>query len=167
MNRSDRQSPKISGECSSVANKDKTENVGSVRFELTINLMSKLIVIIDDDSEDLEFLRSAILSADPSIICTAFTSPQDALQSISGGRVAPDVICVDYNMPVVNGVECLRLFGALRILNHTSMVASSSYMPPSLEDAFREQGARYVFEKPHSIHGYQKVAHRIVSEAIA
>ena len=129
--------------------------------------MSKHIVIIDDDRDDIEFLQSAIQFLDPSVRCSAFTSPQDALQSLSSNKTAPDVICVDYNMPVVNGVECLKLFSALRILNHTSMIASSSNMTPSLESEFRNQGAAYVFEKPSSMKGYQQVVSRILSEATA
>ena len=123
--------------------------------------MAKLITIIDDDAEDIDFLRSAILSADPSVKCIAFTSPQEALERISMDRIPPDIIFVDYNMPLFNGVECLQIFKALRILNYTAFVAISSHMPPTLEQAFLNQGVSHVFEKPTSTEGYRKVVEQV------
>jgi CheY-like chemotaxis protein len=121
------------------------------------NSVSRLITIIDDDSDDIELLQSAILKADPSVKLTVFTSSQEALVCISTDKVPPDVIFVDYNMPVFNGVECLQLFNALRMLNYTPYIASSTHMTPQLEQAFLNQGASYVFEKPTAVDGYDKV----------
>jgi CheY-like chemotaxis protein len=128
--------------------------------------MRKYVVIIDDDVDDIEFLRSAIAGIDPSVKCTGFTSPQDALQALSGNEMRmPDVICVDYNMPVLNGIDCLRLFRALNKLNHTTMVANSTCLSKNLERDFRSNGASYVFEKPGTFGGYEKIALNILSNA--
>ena len=125
--------------------------------------MKKLVVIIDDDLDDIEFLRSAIIQVDPSVKCTCFTSPQDALEALSGSDVrTPDVICVDYNMPVLNGIDCLRLFGALGRLSHSTMVANSTRLSAALERDFRANGASYVFEKPESLKDYEKIATNIL-----
>jgi len=123
----------------------------------------KFITIIDDDSEDIDFLRSAILAADPAVRCMTFTSPQEAIARISTDRVPPDVIFVDYNMPVFNGIECLQIFNALRVLNYTSYVALSSAMSPDLERDFLNHGASHAFEKPTSMQGYEKVIERVFS----
>jgi CheY-like chemotaxis protein len=123
----------------------------------------KLITIIDDDSEDIEFLQSAILAADPSVKCTVFNCSQEAIAYVSTDRIPPDVIFVDHNMPVFNGIECLQIFNALRVLNYTSYVAISTHMPPALERAFLDQGASYVFEKPMSIQGYAKLVEHVFS----
>ena len=133
----------------------------ATRFEPRIILVSRLITIIDDDSDDIDLLQAAILKADPSVKFTVFTSPQEALVCISTGKIPPDVIFVDYNMPVFNGIECLQLFNALRILNYTPYVASSSHMTPELEQAFRKQGASYMFEKPTSMEGYERVVDHV------
>jgi len=127
----------------------------------------KLITIIDDDVEDIHFLRSAIQLADPSVKCIAFTSPQEALEYISVDKIPPDVIFVDYNMPLFNGIECLQIFNTLRALNYTAYVAISSYMPPSLEHTFLNQGVSYAFEKPSSIEGYQEVVKQVFNDIYA
>jgi CheY-like chemotaxis protein len=126
--------------------------------------VSKFITIIDDDGEDIDFLRAAILEVDPSVKCMAFTSAQEAIARISTDRIPPDVIFVDYNMPVFNGIECLQIFNALRVLKYTSYVAISSNMPPTLEQAFFDHGASCVFEKPTSIQGYKKVVEHVFSD---
>lgn len=123
--------------------------------------MSRLITIIDDDSDDIDLLQSAILKADPSVKFTVFTSSQEALVCISTDKIPPDIIFIDYHMPVFNGVECLQLFNALRILNYTPYVASSSHMSRELEQAFLNQGASYVFEKPTSMEGYERVVDHV------
>ena len=128
--------------------------------------MRKFVVIIDDDIDEIAFLRHAIEEVDPSVRCTSFTSPQDALQALSENDMRmPDVICVDYNMPILTGIDCLRLFGALSKLNHTKMVASSSHLPTSLEQDFRNHGASYVFEKPTTATDYHKIAALILDAA--
>jgi CheY-like chemotaxis protein len=125
------------------------------------NSVSRLITIIDDDSDDIELLQSAILKADPSVKFTVFTSPQEALVCISTDKIPPDMIFIDYKMPVFNGIECLQLFNALRILNYTPYIASSNLMSPELAQAFIDQGASYVFEKPTSIEGYERVVEHV------
>jgi CheY-like chemotaxis protein len=128
--------------------------------------VSKRITIIDDDSEDIDFLRSAILAVDPSVKCTAFSSVQEALAYMSTDKLPPDVIFVDYNMPVFNGIECLQIFRALRVLNYTSYVAISSHMPPEMEEAFLHHGVSYAFEKPTSIQDYHKVIEHVFSNVL-
>jgi len=128
--------------------------------------MRKLVVIIDDDVDDMEFLRSAINNIDPSVKFNCYSSPQDALQALSANETRiPDVICVDYNMPVLNGIDCLRLFGALAKLNRTKIVANTTRLSKSLEQDFLRHGASYVFEKPETIVGYEKVAANILTSA--
>jgi len=128
--------------------------------------MKKFVVIIDDDIEDIEFLRNAILEIDPSVNCAWFTSPREALQALSGNETRmPDVICVDYNMPILNGIDCLRLFSALSKFNHTKMVANSTSLSKALESDFRSHGASYVFQKPETLQGYEEVAANILDNA--
>jgi CheY-like chemotaxis protein len=129
--------------------------------------VSKLIIIIDDDNDDIDFLLSAILDTDPTIKCTVFTSPQEAIECISTGRIPPDLIFVDYEMPLFNGIECLQVLSALRILNYTSYVASSSHMSPALQQAFLRQGVSFVFEKPTSMLGYKHVVEHVFNNVLS
>lgn len=127
----------------------------------------KLITIIDDDNDDIYLLQSAIEEVSPSVKCTVFTSPQEALKSLSTGEFRPDVIFLDYNMPMFNGVECLQLFRTLRLLRFTSYVGSSSHMSPELEQAFLKLGASHVFEKPTSVKDYKKVVEHIFNNVLS
>jgi CheY-like chemotaxis protein len=138
----------------------------ATRFERRNNSVPKRITIIDDDSEDIDFLRSAILEADPSVRCTVFNSLPEALTYISTDKIPPDVIFVDYNMPVFNGIDCLQIFQTLRFLNYTSYVAISSHMPPEMEKAFLNHGVSYAFEKPTSIQGYRKEIEHVFSNIL-
>jgi len=71
--------------------------------------MSSFLVLIDDDDDDLDLLRDAILEFDPFCICVSYTSPVAALDNLAANsRGVPDVVFTDVNMPALTGQEVVR-----------------------------------------------------------
>lgn len=70
--------------------------------------MIKVLFLIDDDQDDREIFREAVLKCNPKIEMLFASDGVDALEILRSSAVHPDVIFLDYNMPRMNGLECLK-----------------------------------------------------------
>lgn len=71
--------------------------------------MTKKILIIDDDIDDIDFFIEAIETLDSSIECYKATNGEEGLQRLQSDLPHPDYIFLDLNMPRLNGKEFLTL----------------------------------------------------------
>ena len=67
------------------------------------------ILIIDDDEDDREWLSQAILETGPEFRISDVPSAKDGLALLKqvDGEL-PDMIFLDMNMPLMNGLQCLE-----------------------------------------------------------
>lgn len=70
--------------------------------------MINVLFLIDDDQDDREIFEEAIKSCHPSIEIAFACDGVEALEILHSASENPDVIFLDYNMPRMNGVECLK-----------------------------------------------------------
>lgn len=66
------------------------------------------ILLVDDDREDADVFIEAVISLDKNITCLAETNPVKALEFLKSTEILPDLIFLDYNMPVMNGNEFIE-----------------------------------------------------------
>ena len=64
------------------------------------------ILYIDDDPDDRETFVEAVRSIDPAIRCVTVTDGLEALSYLESNKL-PDLIVLDINMPLMNGITCL------------------------------------------------------------
>jgi len=106
------------------------------------------VLCIDDDPDDLEILSDAIKIVDPSIICLTVFRSEDAIRLLTSDMELPDFIFLDINMPVMNGLECLRLIKSNDGLKAIEVIMLSTAFRPTDEQEFSKWGVRY-FKKPN------------------
>ena len=70
--------------------------------------MIKILFMIDDDQDDRDVFREAVANCDPKIEMMFAKDGIEALQILDSSIILPDVIFLDYNMPRMNGLECLK-----------------------------------------------------------
>jgi CheY-like chemotaxis protein len=117
--------------------------------------MSKTIVIIDDDSDDLDIMKEALNQIDPSILCICFVYPEEAVRLLGKELVLlPDYIFVDVNMPKITGVECLYELRKIPEFMATPIIVYSTSMSEKVSDDILDMGATYTLQKPYSINDY-------------
>ena len=93
-------------------------------------LDSHRFVIVDDDSQVLEFVELLLKDGFESCEVTKFGKSREALFYIT--RATPDLVITDFQMPQLNGLELvrhLRVYGfeepVLLISNHPSIRAEA------------------------------------------
>jgi len=109
------------------------------------------IMIIDDDPDDRNFFQEAINNISPVIETHVCDSGIQALAMFQENKIpAPDYIFLDFNMPLMNGRECL--IELKKILQHqltNIVILSTSDMKEDMEDAMR-LGAKLFLTKPNT-----------------
>ena len=73
-----------------------------------MTIMVRIIFMIDDDQDDREIFQEAILKCYPHVEVLFAVDGAQALQILQTSPRNPDVIFLDYNMPRMNGIDCLR-----------------------------------------------------------
>ena len=66
----------------------------------------KNILHIDDDPDDCEMFEQALREVSQALY-TCIGNPLKALQKLLTGKINPDIIILDYNMPGLNGMDLL------------------------------------------------------------
>ncbi len=106
-------------------------------------------VLIAEDSPVMQDLISHVLQSDPDIsIVGVATNGKEAIELVK--KFKPDVLTMDVNMPVMNGLEATRII--MQECPLPVIIVSSDFHPQDVGAAFKalEYGAVVVAEKPHS-----------------
>jgi CheY-like chemotaxis protein len=80
-------------------------------MSLTFNnleLQDKNIIIIEDDIPSVKYYQTLLKNSGADI--KIFTNGKDFIDYISSTRDKIDLIIIDFLIPFVNGIECIRIF---------------------------------------------------------
>lgn len=126
-----------------------------------MNTSSINILIADDDSDDAMLLTEALQSNLPSCNCVHTADGIEALRHIKTD-VTPDLVFLDLNMPLKNGINCLKDIQNHNLLPSTPIIiCSTSHNIKDIKVA-DEYGAAFYIVKPSSVSELNK----IVTQAI-
>jgi CheY-like chemotaxis protein len=89
------------------------------------------IMAVDDDQDDLDIFKEALLTVGQNINLIIAYNGQDAIEQLSKSLHKPDIIFMDYNMPLMNGKQCLAVIKSTAFLKHIPVVIHSTNL---LED---------------------------------
>ena len=80
-------------------------------MSLTFNkleLQNKNIIIIEDDIPSIKYYETLLKNSGAEI--KIFTNGKDFVEYISATQDKIDLILIDFLIPFVNGIECIRIF---------------------------------------------------------
>jgi CheY-like chemotaxis protein len=124
------------------------------------------IFLIDDDKDDLEILSSSL---EPyGIRIRAFRSGILAMSHFENMSVfaeRPSLIIVDYNMPLLNGLETLILIKNNERVRHIPVVVYSTTINPLFERNAREFGAFACESKALNVNDFREQVGRFADLA--
>jgi CheY-like chemotaxis protein len=121
------------------------------------------ILLADDDEEDQELIRDAIIAEAPGTHVTLVGNGEQALSYLEAHEPLPDLIVLDYKMPLLNGVETLeRLGGDIRYSSIPVVVWSTSNRQEYI-DICLEKGASQFFTKPNDPQELRRIIASLLS----
>ena len=109
----------------------------------------KNVYIADDDIDDIEFFAEALYQVDKTAVLTNGKNGVELLKKLLYPEPpTPDIIFLDINMPLMNGLECLKEIKQHLHLKHIPIVMyTTSALTSTIELAYR-LGANLLVEKP-------------------
>jgi CheY-like chemotaxis protein len=110
--------------------------------------MKKHFFIIDDDEEDVTLFIEAIRLLNPEYKCSWVSSGGQALMQLP--HIIPDLIFVDYHMPCMNGLECIKAIKELPSCRSIPIVLHSTKMASDIREKGLGLGAAVCMHKPES-----------------
>lgn len=102
--------------------------------------------LIVDDSATMRATLNAFLASAGIEVIGQLASGKQLLQII--GQAAPDMVCLDYNLPDINGLELLK--SIVSIHPQVAVVMITGEQDPHLQSAAAECGAAGFIHKPFS-----------------
>jgi len=114
------------------------------------------VLVADDDADDIALLEEALRELNPLVEIIAAADGVEALKLLKDGA-APDVVFLDLNMPLKNGLECLRDIGHAQLIPNVPVVVYSTSQNLKDINAANTLGARFYMVKPGTYGALQKL----------
>jgi CheY-like chemotaxis protein len=108
----------------------------------------KMLMIVDDDSDDRYLFCKALEQIDLSYHCHEAEHGRDALEQLRRATTLPHMIFLDLNMHLMNGWECLTALKRDPLLKNIPVIIYSTSSAEYDIAAAREMGAVYYLTKP-------------------
>ena len=121
------------------------------------------IVLVDDDEDDRDFFREAIEEIDMENTLSMFGNGQEFMDYVSiPNQKLPQIVFLDLNMPIKNGLECLAEIKENNLLNKLSVaIYSTSSSEDDIERTF-VMGANVYINKPNSFKKLKKAVEEVL-----
>ena len=108
--------------------------------------MSKLILAVEDQEDNMKILRDLLTSAGYEIVEAG--NGEEAMAAVAKRR--PDLILMDIQLPIMDGYEATRRIKADPALRSIPIIAVTSYALSGDEEKARAAGCDDFVPKPYS-----------------
>ena len=122
----------------------------------------KDILLIDDDEDDCEIFLFAIQKVSGERNYTTLNHAAKALQQLETNQLQPDLIFLDLNMPVMNGVQFLSEIKKNARLKEIPVIILTTSSQPELVDQTKALGAHDFVTKPSDFSDFVKIFESIL-----
>ena len=109
-----------------------------------LELQGKKIIIIEDDIPSVRYYETLLINSGASI--SIFTNGKDFLNYLESTADRIDLVIVDFLIPLVNGIECTRIFRRER--KHAPVLMVSAYFSEQTKNEAFIAGCNEYILKP-------------------
>ncbi|RYY65569.1 MAG: response regulator [Chitinophagaceae bacterium] len=117
----------------------------------------KNILLIDDDEDDCEIFLVAIEQALGPGNYTTLNHAVKALQQLDENQINPDLIFLDLNMPIMNGIQFLTEIKKREHLKHIPVIIFTTSSQEALITQTKALGAHDFITKPSDFNDFSKI----------
>lgn len=122
-----------------------------------------LAFLVDDDPVDQKFFQMAFSRLTTQVNCEFADNGPEALELLAHNQnFKPDFIFLDINMPLIDGLECLREMRSLEKLKHLPIYMYSTSTDEHITKSCMLLGATGVIKKVPSVNALKEVLNEIV-----
>jgi len=121
--------------------------------------METTVLLIDDDKDDQEIFQKELKKFNSSIKFLSAYNGQEGLDILN--KHSADYIFLDINMPVMNGIDALKLIKKDESLKNIPVIIYSTSDGRAYKKMALDLGASSYFTKPTSIMGLHKMFSQI------
>ncbi len=121
------------------------------------------IFLIDDDEDDHVFFKAALRAIQPALQCEIAVNGKTALHALRTNSSLPDIIFLDLNMPIMNGLDFL---GHMQKDDRLKAIPVGIFSTSNLlqdREMAKALGARFFITKPSDLQVLRKKLQRILS----
>ncbi|MCF6131838.1 response regulator [Flavobacterium wongokense] len=119
------------------------------------------IFYADDDVDDLDFFKEALLEIDKPVCL--FEEGDKLLKSLHNPPPRASVIFLDLNMPVKSGFDVLREIKASANIENVPVVIFTTSSNPADIELCKKMGANLYIRKPASVGALRKAINYVLS----
>ena len=109
------------------------------------------IFLADDDEDDREFFRLALRNVNPNASLIAVTNGVEALEFFARENAVCDLVFLDINMPLINGIDCLKQIRTRHQAEDLPVIMLSTSGSPAMMQKSFELGANIYLQKPNHL----------------
>jgi CheY-like chemotaxis protein len=108
-----------------------------------LDLRGKNIVIVEDDIPSIRYYETLLKNSGATV--RVFQNGQDFVDYISDKNEKVDIVFMDYLIPIINGIECIRIFRKTR-KNIPVLMLTAYYSEQSKHEAYIAGCTDYVLK---------------------
>lgn len=108
------------------------------------------LLLAEDDSEDAEIFQTILSDVSSGINLSVVANGLLLMNFLRTAQELPDIIFLDMNMPLKNGLQCLEEIKKSEKLKQVRIIILSTSSQPELVRAAYGLGAELYLEKPNS-----------------
>ena len=122
------------------------------------------ILLADDDEDDTSLFKEALEQIQILARLDVAENGMELMNMLLNGQNAPDLIFLDMNMPVKNGLECLVEIKTSENFKEVPVVILSTSVADYLLESAYNAGANLYIQKPTSFTGLIEIIKRCLVE---
>lgn len=124
----------------------------------------RTLVLIDNNKDDLLFIKEAVASIDSDIQCLSLVYSEEAMYAMTTKILdGPDAVFMNLNMPRRTGIQCLTEFRSNQAFENLPVFLYAPKITPEVLEALKGSGVTTAFEKPNTMRGWKKIMRQMLA----
>jgi len=122
--------------------------------------MHKKILLIDDDEDEQFFFMEALKEINAAIKFFFAANGHEGIRMLE--FLLPEIVFIDINMPLINGLECLELIRNNKNIKQVNVIIYSTGVDDKIRDKVIKKGATACIKKQGSVHDLADILKKIL-----
>jgi CheY-like chemotaxis protein len=122
------------------------------------------LFLIENDQDDVDIFCMALSQVDPTVNCHIVRNGVEATEYLLSGKQLPDLIFLDVNMPVMNGMEFMKWRQQHAQLHQIPVYVYTTTNNPLTATVMNNLGAAKFITKPNKLEEVVRVIREVIAE---